>query len=90
MGKSEWVEGLESLHTTGGPTDYLCSATLMLSLYMQLHFGFAVRRGGGVRLKKMVFQIHVKHIVYVCCVCIASLIGRTVKAPNIFKGPEIS
>jgi len=28
MGKSERVEGQESLHTVGGPAGYLCSATL--------------------------------------------------------------
>ena len=28
MGKSERVEGQESLHTAGGPAGYLCSATI--------------------------------------------------------------
>ena len=70
MGKSERVEGMESLHTTGGQTDYLCSATLMLSLYMQLHFGLPVQRGGGGGAKKMVFHIYVENIVYAFCVCI--------------------
>ena len=87
MGKSERVEGLESLHTTGGPTDYLCSATLMLSPSMQLHFGPTVQRGGGGAAEKTVFQIYVEHIVYVCCVCIESLIGRKVKTPTLFRGP---
>jgi hypothetical protein len=29
MGKSERVEGQEFLHTADGPTDYLCSATVI-------------------------------------------------------------
>ena len=29
MGISERVEGQESLHTDGGPTGYLCSATFV-------------------------------------------------------------
>jgi hypothetical protein len=31
MGKSDMVEGQESLHTADGPTDYLCSATVILA-----------------------------------------------------------
>jgi len=29
MGKSERVEGQECLHSAGGPTGYLCSATIL-------------------------------------------------------------
>jgi len=32
MDKSEKVEGQESLHTAGGPTGYLCSATVYMKL----------------------------------------------------------
>jgi hypothetical protein len=33
MGKSERLEGQESLHTAGGPTGYLCSTTRCHAVY---------------------------------------------------------
>jgi hypothetical protein len=33
MDKNERFEGQESLHTAGGPTGYLCSATVYMKLY---------------------------------------------------------
>jgi len=34
MGKSERVEKQESLHTSGGPTGYLCSATGLILAFI--------------------------------------------------------
>ena len=45
MGNSERVEGQESLHTAGGPTDYLWSATVSNKFVykIKIHILYAVK-----------------------------------------------